>query len=234
MTGAVDWLAVSESRPLPATLEVVVRRGEQQLAVPIVATPPTSGRTIWATGQYLSGLAFLLIGWWVLWRRRDQVAREFFALCLIFAVLLMEVWTPTRQGWITLREVALDLSQLLLPPLFLRFFLSFPSLERLPVQDQRRRRLLLLPVIPLFLFSLWAQFARIDPQSHLVTIAQVAATLYLLVCFVAALVIFARKALRRDRPVQQTKLRVVLLGLIAGLVPFLVGMILLSAIFLNR
>ncbi|MHB8079989.1 MAG: PDZ domain-containing protein, partial [Candidatus Krumholzibacteriia bacterium] len=223
----LDWYVAIEARPLPSPLRVVVRRGDVRLDAALLSTPPPAQRVVWATSQFLSGLAFLMIGWWVLWRRRDPVSRDFFGLCLIFAFLLMEMWVPPTRAWITARESLRDLQQLLLPPLFLRFLLAFPATGSLSPRLVRWRRRLLLPVAPLWALSLYAQATRLDPRtSLLVAVLQGCALLYLIACFVAGLVSFARKALRRDRPVQQTKLRLVLLGLLLGLVPFLVGMFL--------
>jgi sigma-B regulation protein RsbU (phosphoserine phosphatase) len=223
----LDWYVAIETRPLPSPLRLLVRRGDTLLDAALLFGAPSGARVVWAASQFLSGLAFLMIGWWVLWRRRDPVARDFFALCLIFAFLLMEVWVPPARVWITVRESLRDLQQLLLPPIFLRFFLAFPATGSLAPDLVRRRRLLLIPAAPLWALSLYAQATRLDPRtSILVAVLQGCALLYLIGCFVAGLVIFARKALRHDRPVQQTKLRLVLLGLLLGLLPFLVGMFL--------
>ena len=222
----VDWFVAIGPRPLPSPLRLVVERDNRFLAVDLPWSAPPRSREIWAMSQYLSGFAFLMIGWWVLWRRRDPIARDFCGLCCIFAFFLMEVWAPPTRGWITAREGVNDLAQLLLPPLFLRFCLAFPALGPLSADQARLRRLVLLPALPLAALSLYALLARLDPRdSPVVTVVQVCAFVYLFACFVAGLVIFARKALRRDRPVQQTKLKVVLLGLLVGLLPFLVGMV---------
>ncbi len=53
---------------------------------------------------------------------------------------------------------------------------------------------------------------------------------YALAFFVAGLVIFGRRALRRDRPIQRTKMLVVLAGLVAGLAPFLAAMVLVNVV----
>ncbi len=229
----VDYYVATGGQRGEAPQRYLVRRGEERVDVQVTPARPARSRVIWAAGQYLSGLAFLSIGWWVLRRRRDAVARNFFGVCLIFAFMLMEVASWPNATYMTIREVTRDLLQLLLPAVFLRFFLYFPAPGPLAPQRRARHRLLLLPAAPLFLLSLYAQLARLDPErSFLVAAIQAAAFLYLFGYFIAGLLIFARKVLRRDRPVQQTKLRVVLLGLLVGLGPFMVGSF-LTTVFPN-
>ncbi len=68
-----------------------------------------------------------------------------------------------------------------------------------------------------------ARLLRLGENSPLVTAISYAAIVYFVAYCVAGLVVFARKVLRRDRPVQHTKLRVILLGLVCGMVPFLLA-----------
>ncbi len=220
----VDHYVLVAAQPRFSPQQYLVRRDGALLNAVVVPTPPPQSVVVWRANLYLAGLAFLLMGWWVLRRRDDMVGRAFFGLCFIFALVLMELPRSSSAVWVTSTETTRDLLILLLPPVFLRFFLYFPSVGHLPPQRKRRHRLLLLPVAPLFAGSLYAQAAQLDPQqAPLVAALQGATILYFSGYVIAALAIFARKVLRRDRPLQHTKLRVVLLGLCAGLGPFLLA-----------
>jgi sigma-B regulation protein RsbU (phosphoserine phosphatase) len=220
------YLAMSGHYELVARRFTLERAGRTFTAI-VLPRAPSHARLIWGYSLWLSGLCFLLIGWWVLSRRRDTVARNFFVLCLVFAFFLAEVPDLPSRAYMTLKEVTRDLLQLLWPAFFLRFIIHFPSAGPLSPEQKRRDRLLLLPVVPLFLLSLYAQIAGLDPAtSPTISLLQNGAFVYFAVYFLAGLVIFARKVLRQDRPVQHTKLRLVLLGLVAGLMPFLTGVFL--------
>jgi len=193
----------------------------------IGATRPPRARIIWGYATSVAGLAFLLMGWLVFSRRTDVVARYFFWLCTVFAFFLMDIPDWPSPVYMHLKEILRDLANLLLPLLFLRFFLYFPSRVKLDGRTRRRHRLLAMPVAPLFAISLYAHAARLDPAtSPLVMTLQALASFYFLAYFVAGLVIFAMKAIRRRHPVERSKLRLVLIGLALGLVPFLAGSVL--------
>jgi len=208
----------------------LLQRDDGFFTAPVTAGRPTRARIIWNYGMSLAGLTFLLMGWLILARRHDMVARYFFGVCATFAFFLMDVPDWPSYTYMILKETARDLAHLLLPAIFLRFFLYFPDRPHLTPRNLMRHRLLMLPAAPLFLLSLYAQGARLDPTSSLlVALVQQLSTIYFLVYMLAGLVVFARKVFRRGRPVEHTKLRVVLLGLLAGFGPFLAGIILFSA-----
>lgn len=225
----VDYYVATSARPDSASQLWRFRRGDATLEALVQPAPPPRARVIWAAGQYLSGLAFLLIGWWVFYRRRDVVARCFFAICFIFAFMLMEIADFPSAAYIEARELSRAIMQLLLPLYFLRFFLVFPGPAPLGSPARRRERWLALPTAVLVLLSLATQLPGADDgRSPWVVALAAAATLYFFAYFVAALVIFARKVRQRGRPVQHSKLRVVLWGLLLGLGPFLAGFLLSS------
>ncbi|RKZ16673.1 hypothetical protein DRQ50_05845, partial [bacterium] len=181
------------------------------------------------------GLAFLTIGWWVLLRRNDPVARGFFGLCFVFAFFLLDIPDLPDLNYMRGKEVARMLAQTLMPAFFLRFFLMFPG--RRPGSRASRAgasRWLLLPGSILFAVTLavmkWDPGATGTPVE---TALELATLVYMLSYFLAGLYFFGRRALRRDRPIQRTKMLVVLTGLVAGLAPFLLGMM-LAQVFPDR
>ena len=174
----------------------------------------------------VAGLSFLLIGWWVLWRQPNPVARNFFSLCLIFAFFLLDIPDHGNQAYMYGKELLRNLLQLLLPAFFLRFFLQFPNPKRKDSGDPLKYRLLLLPGWILFLLIAGLEATHLTaPGSTPEQVLEIVSAFYSLGYFLAGLIIFGRRVLRRDRPIQQTKLKVVLVGLVGGLAPFLTAMI---------
>ena len=225
----VDYYVAIAGRYDAATRVYTVRRDGEGMSFTVPAAPTSRSRMIWGYSLWIPGFAFLLMGWWVLSKRNDAVARDFFALSMIFAFFLADVPDLPSRPYMITKEIVRDLLQLLWPAFFLRFLLHFPSTGELSPRLKSRARLLLIPILPLFLLSLYAQLEQLDPAtSSVVLIVQNGAFIYFLIYFVAGLVIFARKVLRRDRPIMHTKMRVVLYGLLGGLTPFLLGSFLAS------
>ncbi len=97
---AGDRITAVDGRPVPRMMEYYAatagryrleplaleleREGHVVTAV-LQPVPPSQSAMVTQYTQWISGLAFLLIGWWVLARRADPVARHFFAMCAIFA-----------------------------------------------------------------------------------------------------------------------------------------------------
>ncbi|MEN8005658.1 MAG: SpoIIE family protein phosphatase [Candidatus Krumholzibacteriota bacterium] len=232
---AIDGLPVSDMPTYFAALAgrydltplpVEFRRGITKRILIIIPTPPTQGVMIRSYGVWVSGLAFLMIGFWVLLRRRDPVARNFFSLCFIFAFFLLDIPDHTNVTYMVAKELIRYLFQLLLPAYFLRFFLQFPSSRSRSAREKIQLRLLLVPGWVLFGIFAWLFFLNPVPGGIVESTLEIVSLIYLLGYFLTGLAIFARRVMRRDRPIQQTKLKVILWGLICGLAPFIAGMVL--------
>ncbi len=208
--------------PLP----LEIRRGQTTLPLVITPTTPRQAVMIRSYGVWVSGLAFLMIGFWVLLRRRDPVARNFFSLCFIFAFFLLDIPDHYSVAYMTVKELIRYLFQLLLPAYFLRFFLQFPSPRSKLAREKTQLRLLLVPGWVLFGFFVWMFFLNPEPGGIFENTMAIVSLFYLLGYFLAGLVIFAIRIMNRDRPIQRTKLKVILLGLVCGLAPFFAGMLL--------
>ncbi len=210
--------------PTPLSLEIW--NGSISRHLTIVPDKPRQAVMIRSYGLWVSGLAFLMIGFWVLLHRRDPVARNFFGLCFIFAFFLLDVPDHISVAYMTAKELIRFLFQFLLPAYFLRFFLQFPSPRNKLAREKRGMRMLLVPSWVLFGFFVWLFYLNPAPGGYLENILQIVSLIYLMGYFLAGLVIFARRVMRRDRPIQQTKLKVILLGLVCGLAPFIAGTLL--------
>ncbi len=211
----------------------MVHRGDQTLALTVQPGAPGQRGMIRAYTLWITGLSFLAIGWWVLYKRNDPVARGFFGLCFVFAFMLLDIPDHTNHVYMTGKEALRLLMQYVLPAFFLRFFLMFPGSDlATPASRQAASsRWLLLPGFTLFAVTVavWIWYPGIEGSGTENAIAMVTMA-YFLAYFGTGLFFFARRALRRDRPIQRTKLAVVLAGLVAGLVPFLGTMMIAQAV----
>jgi sigma-B regulation protein RsbU (phosphoserine phosphatase) len=220
----VDYYVAVAGKYNSTARNYVVRRNGEMLTFAVKPVPPSRSRMVWGYSLWIPGFAFLLMGWWVLSKRNDVVARDFFTLSMIFAFFLADIPDLPSRTYMICKEIVRDFLQLLWPAYFLRFLIHFPSTGSLTARLKYRARLLLIPVVPLFLLSLYAQLKQLDPAtSPIIMLVQNGAFIYFLIYFVTGLVIFARKVLRRDRPIMHTKMRVVLFGLLGGVTPFLLG-----------
>ena len=201
--------------------------------VTVTPRPPTRAKMIRSYSVWLAGLSFLAIGYWVLLRRRDPVARNFFGLCMIFAFILQGIPELPFVTFMIAKGLLGDLLNFMLPAFFLRFFLQFPSPRLSSKGEPPRYRILLLPGWLLFIAILLVfAFHPAPTGSTTIHWLEILSLVYTLSYFLAGLIIFARRTMRKDRPIQRTKMQVLLAGLLFGLLPFLIAM--LVAAFSDR
>ena len=98
---------------------------EKTLNFQITPTPIPQARLIRGYSLWVTGLFFLAIGWWVLLRRTDIIARNFFVLCVIFAFFFLDIPDLDNTTYMAGKNYVRLLMQYLLPAYFLRFFLQF-------------------------------------------------------------------------------------------------------------
>ncbi len=216
----VDWFAAMAGHYGLDARDLTVERDGRVHSAMVHPRRPGRSRMVFELSLWLAGLLFLLIGWWVYSQRHDAVGRNFFSLCLIFAFFLADIPDLPAHRYLVAKQLLRELFQYLWPVYFLRFFLMFPAPA--PVTSDRGDRLLFLPAGILIALTVIAHWAGIGESSLAAGLLQGAGMLHFFVFFVIGLVVFARKVLRRDRPILHTKLRVILLGLVTGVVPFLV------------
>lgn len=219
-----DYYAATARDREPTPLELTVLRSGSEIRLALPPGFPDQPTMIRHYCLWTVGLAFLAIGWWVLWKRDDQVTHTFFALCFIFAFFLVDVPDLDNPAYMHAKEFLRLLLQLLLPAYFLRFFLRFPGGGRRlgPELATRRAPLIFLPAALIFLASAVNELWHPAPAgSRAEMILGTVNLFYTFAFFLTGLIVFARHAMRRDRPIQRTKLLVVLGGLLLGLGPFL-------------
>lgn len=225
IAGMTAYFAATAGHYRLEPLDLGLDRGGTAVTVTVIPRPPSQTAMVAQYTQWISGLAFLLIGWWVLSRRADPVARNFFAMCVIFAYFLIDIPDVDNLAFVNAKSHLRALLQYLLPAYVLRFFLQFPSPWRTGPSGAAALRWLLLPAWILFGLATTAEALRgANGPGRFDAVLEAVSVAYILTCFLIGLGRFGRGAFRRDRPIRRTKMLVILAGLTAGLVPFLVTM----------
>jgi sigma-B regulation protein RsbU (phosphoserine phosphatase) len=171
----------------------------------------------------LLAVSFLVVGLWVYFRRSDVLGTLFAFNSAILASFLTDgpsTGTPALQ---LAGEVIGDAVILLFPATLLHFFLRFP--DRGPRENGTRRRRsywLYAPCAAIFAASAVVSTRRFVLGISGETEERVVlglSTAYFVVYMLASLVVFVR-AYRASPRAQKQKLRVVIAGTVAGLLPF--------------
>jgi sigma-B regulation protein RsbU (phosphoserine phosphatase) len=166
-------------------------------------------------------MAFLIVGLWVYFRRSDALGTLFAFNSAILASFLTDgpsTGNPTLQ---IASELLGDAIILAFPATLLHFFRRFPDRPR---QSGARRRSPWLYTPPAVIFAVSATvsarrfvFGVTNQVEEQIVLAL--STAYFVVYVLASLVVFIR-AYRAAAPAQKQKLRVVIAGTVAGLLPF--------------
>jgi sigma-B regulation protein RsbU (phosphoserine phosphatase) len=212
-----------------APMEYVVVRDGSRVAVEVLFGPVTGRRQIQFLGSLILALAFLLVGTWVYLRRPDALGSLFALNCAILASFLTHrpsVSSPALQMG---GELFHDAVMLAFPAVFLHFFLVFPGRPDRRKQSDRRWRLVALYALPAALYVVTAMVVvsrfNLSPVSDgLVAAIMAASTLYFAAYIIASLVLFVR-SYRRSPRAQKQKLRLVTAGILAGILPFVITML---------
>lgn len=205
-------------------------RGDEVVTVTVdyMAVP---SRVIEKKFKYLLvALTFLVMGILVYLRRSDLLAALFSANCAVLAFLLTDRPAVPQPFLQLFGELFHDAVILLFPALFLHFFLVFPDRYRGrdSGHDNRRIGRIYWPFLLIFAFDCYLvlkHFFLSPADQVLATVVIFASTVYLVGYVLASLVIFIRTY--RSSPIaQKMRLRIVIIGTVAGLVPFLITIVL--------
>lgn len=217
-----DWRAALHGRRSGGPSPLQVRRGDRVLELPLQLEPPSPAQR--ARHYLLSavGLSFLFLGMVTYLRRADAVGRWFHLTCLLLALPFLDL--PGSSNPVVVRAVELSRNglALLLPAAFLRFFLVFPE-GAATRQRERRRNWLLLPPLLLWLPELAGLLQPGIAGRELRNLAGLLSALLFATYLLAALLVFARKVRRAAPWSHASQLRLALLGLGAGLAPFVLS-----------
>jgi two-component system, NtrC family, sensor kinase len=189
------------------------------LETPVKVIPDPLDRGL-ELGLRIIGLIYLVIGFYVLFRRWGAPrATHFYLFCLVsFALYALHYTTKfDTLDWIVFWTNVV--AEALQPALFLHFALSFPE-ERL--KNLRRRWLLPLVYAPgagLLALWLWSIGTREATKLLLDRLNQIA-TAYDAVFYVAAVLLFLRSYSRASTPLLRQQLKWVTRGTLLAVLPF--------------
>src|SRR5512141_3410977 len=118
-------------------VDYLVRRGESVFEAKVSLTPYRLGSATYYYFVFL-GLLFFVLGAFVVSRRPDDAAVQvFYVLCILFMLFFICRLRPSSYYWIDyVVQVAGTLALFLLPAVFLHFFLLFPKKKTFRFADR--------------------------------------------------------------------------------------------------
>jgi serine phosphatase RsbU (regulator of sigma subunit) len=233
------------------TVEYLVRRGENVFETKLVLTPFRLGSASYFYFAFL-GLLFFVLGAFVVSRRADDPAVQvFYVLCILFMLFFICRLRPSSYYWIDyVVQVAGTLALFLLPAVFLHFFLLFPRkktfrfADRLPGEapaapwlpalqrflNRSPLLLTLLYTLPPLLYVLQMAGARGGPR-RLIYGAPTLNWILLADYLILGLLALAHTWWTSEDRAARRPILVLLLGTVAGIVPFVVFAVFFPSLF---
>lgn len=224
--GHFRWLERSGGTGVPRPWTIA--RGDSLFVVPVVGELPGFERVAQKRAFFLLGMIFLVTGLIVIVRRPDVLGILFLVNCILFAFILTTRPATGIPFLHIVGELIWDFCIIFLPATFLHFFIRFPGTE-IRRGTRRSTAVNLLYVFPalLFVFTFVAALYRYTVGMHAgndeVLIA--ATAIYWPVYMLLSLAAFIR-TWRASPPGQQLKFRIAFAGLVIGIAPFIVVMLL--------
>jgi two-component system, NtrC family, sensor kinase len=225
---AVDDTPVKHSSDLNRALgrtgafgkaEYSIARGGVTLDSPVVVYPEPPDRSL-SQAQRIIGLVYLLIGFYVLFRRWTAPrATHFYLFCLVsFALFTLKYtgqldWVDWTVYWMNVLAEALQ------PALFLHFALSFPQ-ERLARTGRRwLLPIVYAPALGLACLWIWSIATREATESLLHRLNQIA-TGYDALFYLLAAGLFVLNYRKADTPLLRQQLKWLTRGALLAVLPF--------------
>ena len=209
-------------------LDVV--RGPSPALIPLelITSFPPWGEVVWRLVLTAAGLLCLGLAFLTLWQRPGALTLLFWCVLVGFAWLMREPVPATRVSTLALNSLCDDVVQLALPGLLVHFFLLFP--EPRPFLARRRWVLALPYVMPVVLFApvsvLLVREAAGTPASHAWRSAlEMLSALGFAASAVVSLGLFAQSFFATRVAWARRRLRVAVVGTIAGVTPVVVVML---------
>jgi sigma-B regulation protein RsbU (phosphoserine phosphatase) len=199
-----------------------VQRGPRLLDVPLTIGAPPLGEMLWRMALAATGLVCLVIGWTAVWKRPGALTLLFWLVLASFAWLLREP-IPTRSlATLTVADTIGDLVQLFLPAFLLHFFVLFPEPRVFVV---RRRWVVAVPyavavclAIPTLVGAWWERAGGGVDETLRRTVGAGGA-IFLLLAVAGSVALFVHAFVSARTPIARRRLRVALVGTVAGVLP---------------
>jgi len=199
--------------------------GDREIAL-VMGPIPVESR-FQKTTMAATGLAFLAVGFLVAWRRADAMAMVFYSLTLVFAFLFAPVPMHPSLAWNVEISILYVLAYLLLPALFLHFFLIFPHQRKIVAGHPRLVRWLYASSLALFCVGASLQVFFLAGQHHTLLPAIDAFTgltgLLIMLGFLLGIGSFVTSYIRTPPGPVRRRLKGVLWGTLLGILPMVVG-----------
>jgi len=196
-----------------------ITRGGVALDTPVDVYPEPADRSL-AQAQRMIGLVYLLIGFYVLFRRWTAPrATHFYLFCLVsFALFTLKFtgqldWVDWTVYWVNVLAEALQ------PALFLHFALSFPQ-EKLARTGRRwLLPIIYTPAVGLVTLWVWSIATREATETLLHRLNQID-TGYDAVLYLLAAGLFVQSYRRADTPLLRQQLKWLTRGALLAVLPF--------------
>lgn len=225
-----------------------MKRGDSLYQVDVTNTAQPKDRLGRKFALMVVGFTFILVGFIVIMRRPDILGLLFAVNFVIFSFILTERPVTSVRLLHISGELVYDLLFIFLPAFFLHFSLLFPG-RTTPGGTRRAKfiRILYIPSTVIFVLTFLLALSSYSGQNVYGAIRMVEAliSIYWAAYFILILVAFIRTYVISDKA-QRVKFRIVVIGLVLGIVPISLVMIIkqflpgaifshayLSAIFLS-
>jgi sigma-B regulation protein RsbU (phosphoserine phosphatase) len=190
--------------------------------------PPPWTEIVWRFTNVIAGLLALALGFVIAFQRPEKLTLVFFGICFSIAFFLREPPLFQSQNLRVGHEILYNLLQVLLPALFVHFFILFP----IRTASRRRRWLERLLYVPSLLIVAFVQVPTLlatgteDDVLRRASLHLFLTTLYFVVSGMLAIGLFVRSFLKVRGRRERAQLRVALWGTILGITPLVITLIL--------
>ena len=220
MRSPQDAARILGEQTVGTVVSYLVQRGDPGVPLPPIPVQLSEFRTADRFYGYYVLLAFtyLVIGLMIYLRGSEhQSARVFFRMCLLFAIFFMTNLTRSSYFWgDIITQNAGALARFMLPAIFLHFFLIFPEKKILLTRQPWLEALIyVLPLLFYAQFSVDQFFGEHAPRIYNTR------WLILGTFFSAGVVALVHSYLRYRDPLQRQRIRILTLGTLVGILPFL-------------
>ena len=213
-----DAARVLSKQATGTVVPYLVERESRLLRLPVRLTEfRTAGR--FYIYYAMMAAAYWLFGMWVYLKGRDDIAtRLFFLMCLLFSVFFMTNMGRSSYFWgDIITQNAGALARFMMPAIFLHFFLIYPEKKIILTRYPRLGQLIyLLPLIFYVQFTIDQFFGSHAPRIYNTR------WLILGVFFSAGVIAQVHSYVQTPDPLQRRHLRILTLGTLCGIVPFLI------------
>lgn len=175
-------------------------------------------------------LSFLAIGLIVFLQRSDKTGTLFFLTSFLFAGIFANPPPIAGSRFLFPTKVFYDLSVLLLPPVFLHFFLVFPEEKRWLAGRRRRQVAIYLPIVLLLVPSLYLDslIARTGLITRGMLVFQDVGSVVMMAYYLLGLLSFGHSFRTQQSLAMRRRLRYVFAGTVLGAGPLVILSLILS------